>query len=124
LAERIRAVVVAESARRARRAREAEASAVEAPKPARDARDVRAEHAAHGDAARRPEVVQDEDRRGHGEDAHVDEHGPGEHAEPGEHDEPGPHADARELAGEDDAADRAAAERGTHDRTHDEGSAR
>jgi multicomponent Na+:H+ antiporter subunit F len=81
-AERIRAEEEAESARRARRAREAEASAVEAPRPAQDPAEVRTEHAAHGDDARRPEVL------------------------------------------EDDAADRAAAERGTHDRTHDEGSAR
>ena len=107
-AERIREEEEAQSARRARRAREAEASAVEAPRPAQDPDEVRAEHAAHGDEARRAETVPDEDRRGHGDDAHVDEHGPGEHAGSGE------------VAGERAADDRAAAERGTHD----EGSAR
>ena len=81
-AERIRAEEEAESARKARRAREAEASAVEAPRPADHPDDVRAEHAAHGDEAQRAEVVADEDRREHGDEPHVDEHGPGEHAEP------------------------------------------
>lgn len=86
-AERIRAEEEAEQARRARRAREAESAATEAPRPAADPDEVRAEHAAHGDEARPGEVVADEDRREHGDDPHVDEHGTGEHGQPGEHDE-------------------------------------
>jgi hypothetical protein len=76
---------------RARGARAAESAASDAPRPATDPDEVRAEHAAHGDEAHRAEVVADEDRRGHGEDPHVDEHGPGEHG-PGEHG-PGEHGE-------------------------------
>ncbi|WP_454050206.1 monovalent cation/H+ antiporter complex subunit F [Cellulomonas sp. Marseille-Q8402] len=109
-AERIRAEEEAESARRARRAREAEASAVEAPRPAEDRQAVHAEHAAHGDEARGARVVPDEDRREHGDEAHVDEHGPGEHVTDGDG-RRSQHAAGGDAAAQETAHDRAAAAR-------------